>query len=82
MKRFLCAASLLVSLVTMAGFLGLMFLTTPIGYYADGACVAVEDRNGQLVRCAAAPRHEEIRVPSGTTFEMMEQRFGAAARVP
>jgi len=82
MKQFVCNTVATAGFVAMVWLIAIMALTTPIGYYADGTCVAVENRAGQLVRCAAAPRHEEIRVPSGTTFEMMEQRFGAAARVP
>lgn len=75
MKEFL--AALLV--VGMMWLLVVMAVTTPIGFYADGRCVAVENRAGRLVRCEGAPRHEPVVVVSGTTFEtLLTQRFEAA----
>lgn len=82
MKQFFrkTTAAILAAVGSMAAAaLGWVAVTTPVGFYADGRCIAVENRNGHLVRCESAPRHEATHVAPGTTFEMLlRERFEAA----
>jgi len=79
MKELLHNAVVLVATAALIASIAWVLVALPVGFYADGQCIAVEDRNGHLRRCAGAPRHEAIHVAPGTTFEdLLRERFRAA----